>query len=248
VTAALEGRAAVVTGGARGIGRAIVEALAAEGCAVVVNCNASVDAAEALARELRGRGGRAVVEPGSVAQPGTGPRLVERAVAEFGRLDVLVNNAGITRDVTVRKMTDEQFGEVLETNLTGAHRVAQAALEPMCEAGYGRIVNVASFVGQLGNYGQANYAAAKGGLIAWTKALAVEVARFGITVNCVCPGFVDTDMLRAVPEPVAERLLARIPLGRFGTAEEIARGVLYLVRDGDYVTGSCLNINGGVYL
>jgi NAD(P)-dependent dehydrogenase (short-subunit alcohol dehydrogenase family) len=145
-------------------------------------------------------------------------------------------------------MPDEAFDEVVATNLTGTHRVTRAALEPMCAAGYGRIVTISSFVGQLGNYGQANYAAAKGGLIAWTKSLAVELARFGVTVNCVCPGFVDTDMLRAVPEQVAERLLARIPLGRFGRPDEIARGVLYLVRDADYVTGACLNINGGVYL
>jgi len=136
----------------------------------------------------------------------------------------------------------------VETNLTGTHRVTKAALEPMCEAGHGRIVTLASFVGQLGNYGQANYAASKGGLIAWTKTLAYEVARFGVTVNCVCPGFIDTDMLRAVPEHIRERLLARVPLGRFGDPDEIARGVLYLVRDGGYVTGTCLDINGGLYM
>jgi acetoacetyl-CoA reductase len=248
VTGELAGQAAIVTGGSRGIGRAIVEQLAGAGCAVVVNCRGSVAAAEELAAAVRERGGRAVVEPGSIAEPGAGERLVERALREFGRLDVLVNNAGMTHDATVRKMPDEAFDEVLAVNLTGTHRVTRAALEPMCEAGHGRIVTVSSFVGQLGNFGQANYAAAKGGLIAWTKSLAVEVARWGITVNCVCPGFVDTDMLRAVPEPVAERLLARIPLGRFARPDEIARGVLYLVRDGDYVTGSCLNINGGVYL
>ena len=248
MTGGLDGRVAIVTGGARGIGRAIVERLAGDGCAVVINCRGSVAAAEELADGLRERGGRAVVEPGSIVEPGTGERLVERALREFGRLDVLVNNAGVTNDVTVRKMPDEAFDDVVAVNLTGTHRVTRAALEPMCEAGYGRIVTVSSFVGQLGNYGQANYAAAKGGLIAWTKSLAVELARWGITVNCVCPGFVDTDMLRAVPEPVVERLLARIPLGRFAHPDEIARGVLYLVRDADYMTGACLNINGGVYL
>ena len=116
------------------------------------------------------------------------------------------------------------------------------------EQGFGRIVTISSFVGQLGNYGQVNYAATKGGLIAWTKTLAYEVARFGVTVNCVCPGFIDTDMLRGVSEPVREKLLARVPLGRFGEPEEIARGVLYLVRDGEYITGTCLNINGGLYM
>jgi acetoacetyl-CoA reductase len=148
----------------------------------------------------------------------------------------------------MRRMTDDQFGEVVETNLVGTHRVTKAVLEPMCEQGFGRIISVSSFVGQLGNYGQANYAATKGGLIAWTKTLAFEVARYGVTVNCVCPGFIDTDMLRGVPEHVLERLLARIPLARFGDPDEIARGVVYLVRDGDYITGSCLNINGGLYM
>ena len=141
--------------------------------------------------------------PGSIADPATGPMLAEQTIGRFGRVDVLVNNAGITRDVTARKMSDEQFTEVVETNLTGTHRVTKAVLEPMCEQGFGRIVSVSSFVGQLGNYGQSNYAATKGGLIAWTKTLAFEVARYGVTVNCVCPGFIDTDMLRSVPEHVS---------------------------------------------
>ena len=246
MTPALEGRAAIVTGGARGIGRAVCERLAEAGCAVVVNCQTSVEAAEGVAAGIRERGGRALVAAGSIANRDTGTRLVDAAMSEFGRLDVLVNNAGITRDVTVRRMTDEQFTEVLETNLTGTHRVTRAALEPMCEAGYGRIVTVSSFVGEIGNFGQVNYAASKSGLIGWTKALALELARFGITANCVCPGFVDTDMLRQVPERVAEQLLARIPMGRFGTVDDVARGVLYLARDADYVTGSCLDINGGL--
>jgi NAD(P)-dependent dehydrogenase (short-subunit alcohol dehydrogenase family) len=174
--------------------------------------------------------------------------LAQRTIEHFGRIDVLVNNAAINRDTTMRKMTDEQFADVVATNLVGTHRVTKAVLDAMCEQGFGRIVTISSFVGQLGNYGQANYAATKGGLIAWTKTLAYEVARFGVTVNCVCPGFIDTDMLRGVPEHVREKLLARVPLGRFGEADEIARGVLYLVRDGEYVTGTCLNINGGLYM
>jgi acetoacetyl-CoA reductase len=248
VTVTLEGRAAIVTGGARGIGRAVCERLAEAGYAVVINCQSSVDAAQQVAAGIRDGGGRAIVVSGSIADPATGPSLVQAAMDEFGRLDVLVNNAGITRDVTMRRMTDEQFTEVLETNLTGTHRVTRAAIEPMCEAGYGRIVTVSSFVGEIGNFGQANYAASKGGLIAWTKALALELARFGVTANCVCPGFIDTDMLRQVPERVAENLLARIPLGRFGTPDDVARGVLFLARDGDYVTGTCLDINGGLRL
>jgi len=246
--AELDGRVALVTGGARGIGREIVLRLAEAGCRVAINCHGSVDAANALAEQLASAGSQAIVLPGSIADPATGPMLAERTIARFAQIDVLVNNAGITRDTTMRRMTDEQFGEVVETNLVGTHRVTKAVLEPMCERGFGRIISVSSFVGQLGNYGQANYAATKGGLIAWTKTLAFEVARFGVTVNCVCPGFIDTDMLRGVPEHVLERLLARIPLARFGDPDEIARGVVYLVRDGDYITGSCLNINGGLYM
>jgi acetoacetyl-CoA reductase len=244
----LDGKVAIVTGGARGIGRDIVRRLAGAGCRVAINCYGSVDEAEGLAGELGAAGREAIVLRGSIADPATGPMLAERTIERFGRVDVLVNNAAINRDTTMRKMTDEQFGEVVETNLVGTHRVTKAVLDPMCEQGFGRIVTISSFVGQLGNYGQSNYAATKGGLIAWTKTLAYEVARHGVTVNCVCPGFIDTDMLRGVPEHVQGKLLARIPLGRFGDADEIARGVLYLVQDGDYITGTCLNINGGLYM
>src|SRR5881392_2373143 len=212
----LDGMVALVTGGARGIGRETVVRLAEAGCRVAINCHGSVDAANALAGQLTAAGSEVIVLPGSIADPATGAMLAARTIERFGRIDVLVNNAGITRDTTMRRMTDEQFGEVVETNLVGTHRVTKSVLEPMCERGFGRIISVSSFVGQLGNYGQANYAATKGGLIAWTKTLAFEVARFGVTVNCVCPGFIDTDMLRGVPEHVLERLLARIPLARFG--------------------------------
>jgi acetoacetyl-CoA reductase len=244
----LDGKVAIVTGGARGIGRDIVLQLAGAGCNVAINCRGSVDEAGRLADQLSANGREGIVLQGSIADPATGPMLAERTIERFGRIDVLVNNAAINRDTTMRKMTDEQFADVVDTNLVGTHRVTKAVLDPMCEQGFGRIVTISSFVGQLGNYGQANYAATKGGLIAWTKTLAYEVARFGVTVNCVCPGFIDTDMLRGVPEHVLEKLLARVPLGRFGEADEIARGVLYLVRDGEYVTGTCLNINGGLYM
>ena len=244
----LDGKVAIVTGGARGIGRDIVLQLAGAGCNVAINCRGSVDEAGRLADQLSANGREGIVLQGSIADPATGPMLAERTIERFGRIDVLVNNAAINRDTTMRKMTDEQFADVVDTNLVGTHRVTKAVLDPMCEQGFGRIVTISSFVGQLGNYGQANYAATKGGLIAWTKTLAYEVARFGVTVNCVCPGFIDTDMLRGVPEHVRAKLLARVPLGRFGEADEIARGVLYLVRDGEYVTGTCLNINGGLYM
>ena len=244
----LAGQVAIVTGGGRGIGRAICERLAGEGCALVVNYHASRRAADELVAAIRAGSGQAVAVGGSIADPATGPSLAAAALEQFGRIDILVNNAGITRDVTVRKMSDADFTEIIETNLVGTHRVTKAVLDHLCEAGHGRIVSIASFVAQLGNYGQANYAASKGGLISWTKTLAYEVARFGVTVNCVCPGFIDTDMLRGVPDHIRERLLARVPLGRFGDPDEIARGVVYLVRDGAYITGACLDVNGGLYM
>jgi acetoacetyl-CoA reductase len=244
----LAGQVAIVTGGGRGIGRAICERLAGEGCALVVNYHASKRAADELVAAIRAGAGQAVAVGGSIADPATGPSLAAAALEQFGRIDILVNNAGITRDVTVRKMSDADFTEIIETNLVGTHRVTKAVLDHLCEAGHGRIVTIASFVAQLGNYGQANYAASKGGLISWTKTLAYEVARFGVTVNCVCPGFIDTDMLRGVPDHIRERLLARVPLGRFGDPDEIARGVVYLVRDGAYITGACLDVNGGLYM
>jgi len=242
----LAGRTAIVTGGARGIGRETCLVLAERGCRLVVNYQSSRAAADEVVAAVRDRGGEAIAVAGSVADPATGPALAGAALAEYGRIDILVNNAGITRDATVRKMTDEQFTEVVETNLTGAHRVTQAVVAPMCEAGFGRIVSVASFVGELGNFGQANYAASKGGLIAWTKTLALEVARFGVTVNCVCPGFTETDMLLQVPDQVREKLLARVPLGRFAHPGEIGRAIVYVAGEGSYMTGACLDINGGL--
>jgi NAD(P)-dependent dehydrogenase (short-subunit alcohol dehydrogenase family) len=248
LVADLDGRTAIVTGGARGIGRAVCELLAERGCRLVVNHNASRDAAEELVAAVNAGGGEAIAVAGSIADPATGPVLASAALAAFGRIDILVNNAGVTRDTTVRKMTDEDFTSVIDVNLTGTHRVTRAVVEPMCAAGFGRIVTVSSFVGELGNFGQANYAAAKGGLIAWTKSLALELARFGVTANCVCPGFTDTDMLASVPEPIRERLLGRVPLGRFARPDEIARAVVFVASEGDYMTGTCLDINGGLYM
>ena len=237
-----------MTGGARGIGRAVCELLAERGCRLVVNYQSSQTEADELVADVRARGGEAIAVAGSIADPGTGPALAAAASEQFGRIDILVNNAGITRDVTMRKMTDEDWTTVVETNLTGTHRVTRAVVEPMCEAGFGRIVTISSFVGELGNFGQANYAAAKGGLIAWTKTLALELARFGVTANCVCPGFTDTDMLGSVPEPIRERLMARVPLGRFAQPEEVARAVVFVAGEGGYMTGTCLDINGGLFM
>jgi acetoacetyl-CoA reductase len=244
----LAGRTAIVTGGARGIGRAVCELLAERGTRLVVNHNASAAAAEDLVAAVNAGGGEAIAVAGSIADPATGPALAAAAIEAFGRIDILVNNAGVTRDVTVRKMSDDDFTSVIDVNLIGTHRVTRAVVEPMCDAGFGRIVTVSSFVGELGNFGQANYAAAKGGLIAWTKSLALELARFGVTANCICPGFTDTDMLGSVPEPIRERLLGRVPLGRFARPDEIARAVVFVASEGDYMTGTCLDINGGLFM
>ncbi len=244
----LAGRCAIVTGGARGIGRAVCLELAARGCHLVVNHSSSPAAADQLVAEVAAGGGRALAVPGSIADPATGPALAAAALETYGRIDILVNNAGITRDATVRKMRDEDFTAVIDVNLTGTHRVTRAVVVPMSEAGFGRIVTVSSFVGELGNFGQANYAAAKGGLIAWTKTLALELARHGVTANCVCPGFTDTDMLASVPAEIRERLLARVPLGRFATPEEVAQAVVFVAAEADYMTGSCLDLNGGLYM
>ncbi len=166
----------------------------------------------------------------------------------WGGLDILVNNAGITRDKTLRKMTDDDWLAVLNTNLNACYFGVSAVMPMMTEQKYGRIINISSFVGQAGNFGQANYAASKGGIIAFTKTVAIELAKYNITCNALAPGFTETGMLAKVPEPVQAQILARIPMGRFATPEEIAKAVLFLAADGDYITGQQINVNGGVYM
>lgn len=183
-----------------------------------------------------------------VSNPEQARDLVRQVTESWGRLDILVNNAGITRDRVLRKMSDEEWEIVIATNLNSAFYCTSAAVPVMVEKKYGRIVSISSVIGQSGNIGQANYAAAKAGMIAFTKSVAQEVARHNITVNTVCPGFTATEMLSKVPEDVQEKIKAKIPLGRFGEAEEIARAVLFLVADGDYITGQQINVNGGIYM
>jgi acetoacetyl-CoA reductase len=174
--------------------------------------------------------------------------MIERIIERTGRLDILVNNAGILRDHTFKKMTISEWSEVIDTDLGSVMYACHAAVPKMLELGWGRIVNISSFVGQMGNFGQANYAAAKAGIIGFTKSLAIELATSQITVNAVCPGFVDTEMWRSVPENIQAKILERIPMHRVGSVEEIARGVRFLVADADYMTGQSLNINGGIYM
>ena len=244
----LEGRVAVVTGASRGIGRAIALALASEGARVAINCATQIDRAGALAREITEGGAHAVAVQADLRSEAGCAALIERAKSHFGDIAILVNNAGITRDKSLRKMQVADWDDVIATNLTAAFHTTRRVLDPMIAARFGRIVNVASIIGQTGNFGQANYAASKAGLIAFSKSVAQETARCGITVNALCPGFIDTDMLANVPEEARAKVLAKIPSGRFGLPEDVAKMALFLCTDGDWITGQQLNVNGGQYM
>ncbi len=245
---ALEGRRALVTGAARGIGRAIAIALAAEGADVAINYQSSEADARSLADELAKMGRRTLLFKGDVGERSTWNSMIGKIKQSWGGLDILVNNAGITRDKTLRKMTDEDWLAVLHTNLNACYFGVSAVSTMMIEQKFGRIINISSFVGQAGNFGQANYAASKGGIIAFTKTAALELAKYNVTCNALAPGFTETGMLAKVPEPVQATILARIPMGRFGRPEEIAKAVLFLAAHGDYITGQQINVNGGVYM
>ena len=244
----LEGRKALITGAARGIGRAIAKLFASEGADVAINYQSSEADALSLADELAKAGRKTLLLKGNVGERATWNSMMEKIKQSWGRLDILVNNAGITRDKTLRKMTDEDWLSVLNTNLNACYFGVSAAMPMMTEQKYGRIINISSFVGQAGNFGQANYSASKGGIIAFTKTAALELAKYNVTCNALAPGFTETGMLAKVPEQVQSQILARIPMGRFATPEEIAKAVLFLAADGDYVTGQQINVNGGVYM
>jgi acetoacetyl-CoA reductase len=237
-------RVAIVTGGTRGIGEAIILALKAQGRTVVANYAGN----DAKAKAFSDAHGIAVYK----WDVGDHQACLEgcmRVTQEVGPVDIVVNNAGITRDGTLHKMTFEDWNEVMRINLGGCFNMAKACFPGMRERGWGRIVNIGSINGQAGQYGQVNYAAAKSGIHGFTKALAQEGARVGVTVNAIAPGYIDTDMVAAVPEPVLEKIVAKIPVGRLGQAEEIARGVTFLTSDeGGFVTGSTMSINGGQHM
>jgi len=244
----LEGKNALVTGAARGIGRAIVQIFASEGANVAINYQSSEADAVSLANELTKAGRKTLLFKGDVGERSTWNSIIEKIKQAWGRLDILVNNAGITRDRTLRKMTDDDWLAVLHTNLNACYFGVSAVMPMMTEQKYGRIINISSFVGQAGNFGQANYAASKGGIIAFTKTAAMELAKYNVTCNALAPGFTETGMLAKVPEQVQSQIKARIPMGRFATPEEIAKAVLFLAADGDYITGQQINVNGGVYM
>lgn len=242
-----EQRVAIVTGGARGIGAAITTTLARAGVHVAAGYSSNAKAAEELAGKLGAEGASVSVHQGNVGEPADCERVVAEVLGPRGRVDYLVNNAGITVDKTVRTMTVEDWHAVLRINLSGAFYMTKAVLDHMTGRGFGRIVNISSVIGQTGSVGQANYASSKAGLIGFSKSLAQEVARKGVTVNCVAPGYIETEMVAAIPPEVLERLLKGVPVGRLGQSSEIARTVAFLVDDdAGYITGSVLSVNGGL--
>jgi 3-oxoacyl-[acyl-carrier protein] reductase len=244
----LEERTALVTGGSRGIGRAIVLALGRAGAKVVGTATSDEGAASIAAyiseANLKGEGLRLDVTDGAAVET-----VISGITARLGDIAILVNNAGITRDNLVVRMKDDEWDTLMNTNLKAAYRLSKAVLRGMMKARYGRIISIGSVVGASGNAGQANYAAAKAGLVGFTKALAQEVGSRDITVNCVAPGFIDTDMTRTLTQAQREQLVARIPLGRLGSPEDIAHAVAFLAsREAGYITGATLHVNGGMYM
>ena len=238
------GRVALVTGGTRGIGAAISTRLRDDGCSVVANYGGNDQAANAF-REATGIS----IKKFDVSNFDVVQEAVRQIETDIGPIDILVNNAGITRDGTLHRLTHEQWQAVVDTNLGSCFNLCRAVIDGMRTRSFGRIVNIGSINGQAGQYGQVNYAAAKSGIHGFTKALAQEGAAKGITVNAIAPGYIDTEMVRAVPENVLEKIVSRIPVGRLGHAEEIARGVAFLVADdAGFVTGSTLSINGGQHM
>ncbi|MCK9860578.1 3-oxoacyl-[acyl-carrier-protein] reductase [Paenibacillus sp. ATY16] len=247
--ASLEGKKALVTGASRGIGRAIAVALAEAGADVAINYSGSEAAAAETAKAVEASGRRAIILKANVGKTDEFEAMVKEVVDQFGSIDILVNNAGITRDNLIMRMKEEEFDQVIETNLKGVFNGIKAVTRPMMKQRAGRIINISSVVGVLGNPGQANYVAAKAGVIGLTKSSARELASRGITVNCIAPGFIQTDMTDKLSSEVKESLSSQIPLARLGAAEDIAAAVRFLASDAaSYMTGQTVHIDGGMYM
>ena len=244
----LKGAVVVVTGSSRGIGRAIAEELAHDGAKVVVNYHKSKEAAEDLVAKLQQDGCEAVAFQADVSDAAQAANLIGEAVNRFGRIDVLVNNAGKNVDRTMKNLSIEDWDEVIQSDLSSCFYTVKAALPYFMQQKSGKIINISSVNGLIPSFGQANYSAAKAGVIGFTRTAALELARSNVTVNAICPGFIATEMVKAIPEKQMETLLTRVPLGRVGTPQEVARAVRYLIVDGDYYTGATLSMNGGIYM
>ncbi|MCC3381389.1 3-oxoacyl-[acyl-carrier-protein] reductase [Paenibacillus farraposensis] len=245
----LSGKTALVTGASRGIGRSIALALAEAGANVAVNYAGNEAAAAEVAEQIRAKGVEAITVQANVGRADEADRLIKDVADAWGKIDILVNNAGITRDNLIMRMKEEEFDQVIETNLKGVFNCLKAVTRPMMKQRFGRIINISSVVGVLGNAGQANYVAAKAGVIGLTKSSAKELASRGITVNCVAPGFIDTDMTQVLSDDLRDSMLGGIPLARLGRPEEIANVVLFLASDASsYMTGQTLHVDGGMYM
>lgn len=244
----LDGKVAIVTGASRGIGHGIALAMAREGAKVAINYRSSESQAQELANEINSFEGTCMLVQADVGDPQESRDMVRRVFEQWGRIDILVNNAGITKDRTLRKMTDDAWQDVINANLNSVYYCTSAVMPIMVNQNYGRIINISSMNGQVGAIGQSNYSASKGAIIAFTRTAALELARFNITVNSVAPGWTLTDMFSGVPDNIQDQIKSRIPLGRFGDVSDIAKAVIFLAAEGDYITGEQLNVNGGAFM
>lgn len=244
----LDGKVTLVTGAAQGIGKSIALALAKQGATVVIS-DVNLEKAESVAGEIRSSGKKSLAVACNVGSADEVNALFDRAVQEYGQIDVVVNNAGITRDGLLMRLKDEEWDQVININLKGVFLCCRAAVKLMAKKRSGRIINIASIVGAMGNAGQINYSASKAGVIGMTKTIAKEYAGRNITCNAVAPGFIDTAMTQALPEDVKNLMLSQIPLNRFGSADDVANAVVFLASDeGAYITGQVLHVNGGMYV
>jgi len=244
----LDGAVVVITGSSRGIGRAIAEELGQSGAKVIVNYHQSREAAEDVVARLKQSGSESVAIKADVSDPAQATRLIEETFQRFGRIDVLVNNAAINIDRTMKNLFPDDWDTVIKADLSSYFYTVRAAIPYFMQQKSGKIINISSMNAESGSFGQANYSAAKAGIIGFTKTAALELARYNVTVNAICPGYVATEMFEAIPAKTKEAILARIPLGRAGTPQEVARAVRYLIVDGEYYTGETLNMNGGAYM
>jgi 3-oxoacyl-[acyl-carrier protein] reductase len=245
----LNGQVAIVTGSSRGIGQAIAVELAKKGVSIVINNDKKIEEALGTVEAIKKLGQRAINVKADVSNIREANEMFKATLEEYGKVDILINNAGIIKDAFLEGMNDDDWNAVISVILTGTYNCTKLAVGFMKQQMHGRIVNISSVVGQMGNIGQANYAAAKAAVIGFTKAVARECARYGITVNAVAPGFIETSMLKKVPADVLAKILKQIPLGRFGKPEEVAKLVVYLASDdASYITGQVFNINGGLYM